>query len=137
MRLGLDVTGNCALLDRSGAISRRLFAVGLVTRGAFWEMTAVPDIRRQTEKLMGYLEGLVKTSGACRTNWSLRNIRRHSSQHVLAGQIIGLQGNAFMRERGCQIGQVAAYSRLRRRPVDDILLRLAATEAIGNETYLA
>jgi uncharacterized NAD(P)/FAD-binding protein YdhS len=62
LRLGLDVTGNCALLNRQGAISRRLFAVGPVTKGTFWEMTAVPDIRRQTEKLAEYLAGLVKTA---------------------------------------------------------------------------
>jgi len=60
LRLGLDVTGNCALLNKDGAISRRLFAVGPVTKGAFWEMTAVPDIRRQTEKLAEYLAGLAK-----------------------------------------------------------------------------
>ncbi len=41
LRLGLDVTTTCAVRDRQGAISRRLFAVGPVTRGAFWEMTAV------------------------------------------------------------------------------------------------
>ena len=62
LRLGLDVTGNCALLNRQGAISRRLFAVGPVTKGTFWEMTAVPDIRRQTEKLAEYLAGLVKAT---------------------------------------------------------------------------
>jgi uncharacterized NAD(P)/FAD-binding protein YdhS len=62
LRLGLDVTGNCALLSRQGAISRRLFAVGPVTKGTFWEMTAVPDIRRQTEKLAEYLAGLVKSA---------------------------------------------------------------------------
>jgi uncharacterized NAD(P)/FAD-binding protein YdhS len=62
LRLGLDVTGNCALLDRSGSISRRLFAVGPVTKGTFWEMTAVPDIRRQTEVLAEYLSGLVKNA---------------------------------------------------------------------------
>ncbi len=61
LRLGLDVTGNCALLDRSGAISRRLFAIGPVTKGAFWEITAVPDIRRQAEKLAEYLAGLAKS----------------------------------------------------------------------------
>lgn len=60
LRLGLDVTGNCALLHRDGAISRRLFAVGPVTKGAFWEMTAVPDIRRQTEKLAEYLATLIR-----------------------------------------------------------------------------
>jgi uncharacterized NAD(P)/FAD-binding protein YdhS len=64
LRLGLDVTANCALLNSDGAISRRLFAVGPVTKGAFWEMTAVPDIRRQTEKLAEYLSGLVKAAPA-------------------------------------------------------------------------
>jgi len=62
LRLGLDVTANCALLDRSGAISRRLFAIGPVTKGAFWEMTAVPDIRRQTELVAEYLAGLVRAA---------------------------------------------------------------------------
>jgi uncharacterized NAD(P)/FAD-binding protein YdhS len=62
LRLGLDVTGNCALLNRQGAISRRLFAVGPVTKGTFLEMTAVPDIRRQAEKLAEYLAGLVKAT---------------------------------------------------------------------------
>ncbi|MCQ8279224.1 FAD/NAD(P)-binding protein [Acetobacteraceae bacterium KSS8] len=58
--LGLDVTANCALTDRDGAISRRLFAVGPVTKGAFWEMTAVPDIRHQAETLAGQLAVMVK-----------------------------------------------------------------------------
>ena len=62
LRLGLDVTANCALLDRSGAISRRLFAVGPVTKGMFWEITAVPDIRRQTELVAEYLAGLVRNA---------------------------------------------------------------------------
>ena len=64
LRLGLDVTANCALLNSDGAISRRLFAVGPVTKGAFWEITAVPDIRRQTEKLAEYLSTLVKSAPA-------------------------------------------------------------------------
>jgi uncharacterized NAD(P)/FAD-binding protein YdhS len=64
LRLGLDVTGNCALLNKDGAISRRLFAVGPVTKGTFWEMTAVPDIRRQTEKLAEYLAALAKAAPA-------------------------------------------------------------------------
>lgn len=58
LRLGLDVTASCALLDRNGAISRRLFAIGPVTKGTFWEMTAVPDIRRQAEKLAEHLAAL-------------------------------------------------------------------------------
>jgi uncharacterized NAD(P)/FAD-binding protein YdhS len=58
-RLGLDVSESCALRSRSGAESRRLFAVGPVTKGAFWEMTAVPDIRRQCEQLAQGLARLV------------------------------------------------------------------------------
>ena len=64
LRLGLDVTANCALLHKDGSISRRLFAVGPVTKGTFWEMVAVPDIRRQTEKLAEYMAGLVKAGPA-------------------------------------------------------------------------
>ena len=60
LKLGIDVTANCALLDRSGAISRRLFAIGPVTKGAFREMTAAPDIRRQTELVAEYRAGLVR-----------------------------------------------------------------------------
>ena len=60
LSLGLDVTQNCALLDRDGAISRRLFAIGPVTKGMFWEMTAVPDIRQQAEFVAGQLAALVK-----------------------------------------------------------------------------
>jgi uncharacterized NAD(P)/FAD-binding protein YdhS len=60
LSLGLDVTQNCALLDRDGAISRRLFAVGPVTKGMFWEMTAVPDIRQQAEFVAGQLAALVR-----------------------------------------------------------------------------
>ena len=64
LRLGLDVTGTCALLSRTGAISRRVFAAGPVTKAAFWEMTAVPDIRRQCEFLAQHLAGLVKAMPA-------------------------------------------------------------------------
>ena len=62
LRLGLDVTGTCALRDRRGAVSRRLFAVGPVTKAAFWEMTAVPDIRRQCEGLAEHLAGVVRAT---------------------------------------------------------------------------
>jgi|HubBroStandDraft_1064217.scaffolds.fasta_scaffold00021_23 uncharacterized NAD(P)/FAD-binding protein YdhS len=55
LRLGLDVTANCALKQEDGSISRRLFAIGPVTKAAFWEMTAAPDIRRQCEYLGEFL----------------------------------------------------------------------------------
>lgn len=60
LRLGLDVTGSGALRNRAGDVSRRLFAVGPVTKGTFWEITAVPDIRRQCETLAHHLAGLVR-----------------------------------------------------------------------------
>jgi uncharacterized NAD(P)/FAD-binding protein YdhS len=55
LRLGLDVTPKGALRDRNGVASQRLFAVGTLTRGAFWEVTAVPDLRRQCEAVARHL----------------------------------------------------------------------------------
>jgi uncharacterized NAD(P)/FAD-binding protein YdhS len=51
LELGLDVTECCALIDQSGRASQRLFAVGPITRGRFWEIMAVPDIRVQCANL--------------------------------------------------------------------------------------
>ncbi|MGK9233086.1 FAD/NAD(P)-binding protein [Inquilinus limosus] len=47
LRLGLDVDTEGRLIGHDGQPSPRLFALGPPTRGAFWEITAVPDIRRQ------------------------------------------------------------------------------------------
>jgi uncharacterized NAD(P)/FAD-binding protein YdhS len=55
LRLGLDVSSLCALRNRNGEIWQRLYAVGPVTRPAFWEVTSVPDIRRQCEALAAHL----------------------------------------------------------------------------------
>lgn len=54
-RLGLDVSASCALRNRDGEIWQRLYAAGPVTRPVFWEVTSVPDIRRQCEALAGHL----------------------------------------------------------------------------------
>jgi len=58
LRLGLDVTNACAVRGADGTISRRIYAVGPVTKAAFWEMTAVPDLRRQCETLAQHLSTL-------------------------------------------------------------------------------
>ncbi|MDR3436857.1 FAD/NAD(P)-binding protein [Telmatospirillum sp.] len=55
MRLGLDVDPLMRLLDGNGHPQERLFALGPVTRGRFWESTAVPEIRRQAKCLADYL----------------------------------------------------------------------------------
>ncbi len=46
-RLGLDVDAQSRLVGRDGQPHPRLFALGPMTRGAFWEIVAVPDIRTQ------------------------------------------------------------------------------------------
>jgi len=53
--LGLDVTSRGAVIDRFGRPSDSLFAVGPITKGAFWETTAVPDIRLQCERLAEHM----------------------------------------------------------------------------------
>jgi uncharacterized NAD(P)/FAD-binding protein YdhS len=58
-RLGLDVTTSGALRSRSGVISQSLFALGPLTRSVFWEITAIPDIRRQSETLALHLSHLL------------------------------------------------------------------------------
>jgi uncharacterized NAD(P)/FAD-binding protein YdhS len=59
MRLGLDVTPQGALRAADGAISQCLYAVGPLTKGLFWEMTSVPDIRRQCELLATHIGQLI------------------------------------------------------------------------------
>jgi uncharacterized NAD(P)/FAD-binding protein YdhS len=55
LAIGIDVTPECALVGRSGVPSKRLFAIGPVTRAAFWEIVAVPDIRNQCAALANRL----------------------------------------------------------------------------------
>jgi uncharacterized NAD(P)/FAD-binding protein YdhS len=54
-RIGIDVDPLCRVIDAAGAPSTSLFAVGPMTRGAFWEIVAVPDIRVQVEALASRL----------------------------------------------------------------------------------
>jgi uncharacterized NAD(P)/FAD-binding protein YdhS len=49
--LGMDATGQGALVDREGKPSSRLFGIGPIVRGAYWEITSVPDIRNQAERV--------------------------------------------------------------------------------------
>jgi len=51
LRLGLEVSPECALINPNGLVSERLHAIGPLTSGVFWEVTAVPDIRTQAAKL--------------------------------------------------------------------------------------
>jgi uncharacterized NAD(P)/FAD-binding protein YdhS len=53
--LGLEVSEQGALINSNGVASRRLFALGPVTRGTFWEIVAVPDIRLHCARLANHL----------------------------------------------------------------------------------
>jgi uncharacterized NAD(P)/FAD-binding protein YdhS len=55
LRIGVDVNADCAVIRRDGTPSRRLFAVGPLTRAAFWEIIAIPDIRDQCAALAAQL----------------------------------------------------------------------------------
>ena len=47
----LDVEPDCTLRDAAGERIEGLFAIGPVSRAAFWEITAIPDIREQVAAL--------------------------------------------------------------------------------------
>ncbi len=49
--LGFDVNTSAALIDRNGQAAFDMFAIGPLTRGAFWEITGIPDIRLQCAQL--------------------------------------------------------------------------------------
>lgn len=51
LHIGLDVDDHCAVVASDGKASQRLLAVGPLTRGRFFEIEAVPDIRVQCATL--------------------------------------------------------------------------------------
>ncbi|MGY8681526.1 FAD/NAD(P)-binding protein [Bradyrhizobium sp. UFLA05-153] len=53
--IGIETDRNCAVISRAGTASHRLFAVGPLTRAAFWEIIAIPDIRNQCAALAALL----------------------------------------------------------------------------------
>lgn len=63
--LGIDVSDDCAAIDRDGRASRRLFAAGPLTRGALWEIGSIPDIRAQCAELAQRLAGLPPPPDFC------------------------------------------------------------------------
>jgi uncharacterized NAD(P)/FAD-binding protein YdhS len=49
--MGVEVTDALELVGADGTVTPGLWALGPVVRGAFWECTAVPDIRVQAATL--------------------------------------------------------------------------------------
>ena len=56
--IGIETDRNCAIIGRDGAVSQRLFAVGPLTRAAFWEVIAIPDIRNSIAKTHAKIVGI-------------------------------------------------------------------------------
>lgn len=55
--IGIDVDREGRAIRRDGGFNRRLFVVGPMTRGAFWEIVAVPDVRKQVWSLARAVTG--------------------------------------------------------------------------------
>lgn len=51
LHLGLDFDWQCALVNGMGHASDVISGIGPITRGIFWESTAIPDIRVQAAQL--------------------------------------------------------------------------------------
>jgi uncharacterized NAD(P)/FAD-binding protein YdhS len=63
LRLGIDVDTLHRVLDTDGRANDHLLAVGPMTRGAFWEIVAVPDLRVQSWNLARRLSAAHWVSG--------------------------------------------------------------------------
>lgn len=48
LHIGIEVNPQSEAIDATGRPDRNLLAIGPMTRGTFWEIVAVPDIRVQT-----------------------------------------------------------------------------------------
>ena len=51
LRIGLEVDDRCRLIRHDGTINPRIHVIGPASRAAFWEITAIPDIREQVARL--------------------------------------------------------------------------------------
>ena len=60
--LGVEVDGESRLLMPNGGAWGGLFAAGALTAGRFWEITAVPDIRVQAQKIAQTVANRVEAS---------------------------------------------------------------------------
>ncbi|MFA6267801.1 MAG: FAD/NAD(P)-binding protein [Pseudolabrys sp.] len=55
LRIGLDVSDDCEIIAADGTVSAKILAVGPLTRGTFFEIDAIPDIRVQCAHLSNRL----------------------------------------------------------------------------------
>jgi uncharacterized NAD(P)/FAD-binding protein YdhS len=62
--LGIDVDQHGALIDHRGMPSHRLYGIGPVRKGCFWETTTVPEIRAQAFTLAEHLADMFQRSAS-------------------------------------------------------------------------
>jgi uncharacterized NAD(P)/FAD-binding protein YdhS len=55
LSLGIDTLLNGTVLDAKQQANHYLFAIGPMTRGTLWEITAIPEIREQCAQLAQHL----------------------------------------------------------------------------------
>jgi len=55
--LGVSVDARSRICCPAGTVRQRLYAVGALTAGQFWEITAVPDIRNQAKRVAEEIAG--------------------------------------------------------------------------------
>lgn len=56
-KLGLTVSPHSTLLNPQGIESKQIYALGPLTKSKFWEIIAVPDIRRQVDSAVNHVLG--------------------------------------------------------------------------------
>jgi uncharacterized NAD(P)/FAD-binding protein YdhS len=61
--LGFEVEASGALVDAGGRPQQTLFGIGPLCRGAFWEMTAVPDLRGQAKAVADQIRAGLEMRG--------------------------------------------------------------------------
>jgi uncharacterized NAD(P)/FAD-binding protein YdhS len=61
--ISLDVHESFALIDVSSRCSKRVLAIGPLARAAFWECTAIPDIRLQCKRLTQMIDTALELHG--------------------------------------------------------------------------
>lgn len=64
LHIGLDVAENCAIVKADGQPSERLYAIGPLTRGAFFEIESISDIRVQCAMVARNLTARAKLAQA-------------------------------------------------------------------------
>ncbi len=82
--LGIEVDGQGTARGRDGEIQHSLFALGVLCRGAWWESTAIPDIRQQAASLARHLKSLETADPQLDIATNSRFAKREGYEHCIS-----------------------------------------------------